>query len=869
MRPGLRPVLRGVHVLIATAVSAAVLGVLTFGYGPVPALGQVLDPGNGVWASAAGGVAAHSESLDIAGLKHPVSVYFTAQGVPSIRAADDTDMYLAQGYVEASFRLAEMDLDRRVGEGRLAQLAGPSAVASDEFELRLGLLRTAEEEWAQTPRSSPAGQELLAYARGVNDYMTRARSTGDWPALFTLAGVYPSPWTPVDSLVIQGVLTQALDFTTAPLDYALLERSLGAAQTMAWFPVDAVDSHNPYDPGPYRYSGITPIAADAASTAGAVEDPTTGGNASRDGGAGSGGTAASGDVSPSAAEAAGALLAKVGQLPPGQIHQYPDSNAWAANGPAVGGGGSMLAGDPHLPLTLPSVWYQVALDAPDLAVSGVSLPGVPGIAIGHNAHIAWSITDVQNQSTMFYLEQTSASHPGEYYWRGQWQRMRQVHYTVGVRGAAPVHLTVDITVHGPIMTQAGQTMAVDWMGNIPSPNVAVLGEVGRADDFAQFRAALAGWKAPTENFVYADDAGNIGAISAGYYPQVAHGNPWLPLPGTGADDVIGVIPYPDVPQVYDPPGHVVATANQRPVGSSYPYYIGTSADFFDPGYRAGAIYAYLRGHSAMTMGSFATLQASVTDRLASEMIPRLVAALRGDPGLDGAEQGALRQLLRWNDGMTADSAAAAIWFTFWSDYVSAVFQPWWNAARVPVGKDPVGLDANWLQPNLDEDLEAWTLADPANPAFTPPGRAHRTSAQVMRSAFSTATAQLSAKLGGSPSTWAWGRLHTTRIPSLAGATALGYPPRPASGDLWTVDAADGYPVSSEGPSWRMIVKWTGHGQAAAEDIYPGGQSENPASPWYADLIADWWDGVYLIMPPAGGYSAGSMRWSLLPKVQAG
>ena len=121
------------------------------------------------------------------------------------------------------------------------------------------------------------------------------------------------------------------------------------------------------------------------------------------------------------------------------------------------------------------------------------------------------------------------------------------------------------------------------------------------------------------------------------------------MPGTGADDVIGVIPYPDVPQVYDPPGHVVATANQRPVGSSYPYYIGTSADFFDPGYRACAIYAYLRGHSAMTMGSFATLQASVTDRLASEMIPRLVAALRGDPGLDGAEQGALRQLLRWND----------------------------------------------------------------------------------------------------------------------------------------------------------------------------------------------------------------------------
>src|SRR5215469_16738660 len=164
-------------------------------------------------------------------------------------------------------------------------------------------------------------------------------------------------------------------------------------------------------------------------------------------------------------------------------------------------------------------------------------------------------------------------------------------YTISVRGGATVHLAVNITVHGPIMAQAGQTLAVDWMGNVPSGDLGALLAVNQASSFAQFRAALAGWHAPTQNFVYADAAGNIGAISAGYYPQVAPGcQPWLPMTGTGACDVTGTIPYAAVPQVYDPPSHVVATANQRPVTAAYPYYIGTSANFFDPGYRAATIY---------------------------------------------------------------------------------------------------------------------------------------------------------------------------------------------------------------------------------------------------------------------------------------
>ena len=147
---------RAAHGLIALCGSVALLALLAFGYGPVPALGRALDPGHGAWASAAGGLPVRSRTLALPGLAHPVSVTFTGHGVPSIRAASQDDAFLALGYVHASFRLTEMDLERRLGEGRVAQLAGPSGLASDRFELRLGLLRTAQQEWAAMPRSSPA-----------------------------------------------------------------------------------------------------------------------------------------------------------------------------------------------------------------------------------------------------------------------------------------------------------------------------------------------------------------------------------------------------------------------------------------------------------------------------------------------------------------------------------------------------------------------------------------------------------------------------------------------------------------------------------------------------------------------------------------
>ena len=605
--------------MVATCAAAAILLLCGAGYAGLPALGPLLDPAHGAWASASGGQLPESQALSLPGLTSTALVSFDANGIATINAVSMPDAMIALGYLHARFRLTQMDLQRRLAEGRLAQLVGPAAVASDEFELRLGLLRTARQEWAAMPRTGTAATMLAAYARGVNDYLAQLRASGQWPALYPVAGVYPAPWTPVDSLAVQGDLAQELDYTTSPLDYALLARSLGIRRTMQWFPVVPGGTQRSYDPGPYRARGIAPITG-VSTTAAPGRQPSAGlALQSWAGAAGQLPAGLAGQVSAAVARSAAAMLAVTGSLPPGQVAGDPApgqlpggtaaGSAWAVNGPRVAGRGAMLAGSAPLAGTVPPAWFEVAISAPRYDVTGVSLPGLPAVVIGHNQHIAWSLTHAQDQSTLFYAEQTSRARPGQFFWRGRWRPMRRLRYAIPVRGGPTRHLAVDVTVHGPVLTAAGQAVSVDWTGSAGSPDIAALARIGAAANFAQFRAALAGWRSPAQTFVYADDRGNIGAVAAGDYPIVRHGAPWLPLPGTGADDVAGAIPFAALPLSYDPPGHVIATAGERPVTAAYPYYIGTTASDLDPGSWASDQYAVLSRRSGLQPAGLAALQA--------------------------------------------------------------------------------------------------------------------------------------------------------------------------------------------------------------------------------------------------------------------
>ena len=448
----------------AVLVSALVLYISFFGLGSsLPPLGPAFNPATGAWTMAADAASTGTQTLHLSGLTQPARIVLESNGTAHVVAATDHDLFLAVGYVHAKFRLFQMDLLRRQGEGRLSEVFGKAALDSDRFELQLGLLRTAQREWAQLPSTDPSRAALEAYAQGVNDRIAEAERQNQLPAMFTLSNYKPQPWTPIDSLIVKGDMTQTLNFTDTPLVMALLVKTLGPDLTSEWFPVLPPNQQSPYDPGPYPQKPATePIA------------PVV-------------------PLSIAAADAAAYLYARLSSLPAGLIAQGGDSNNWAVAPSHTSTGGALLAGDPHLHLTLPSIWFQITEDSPNYHVSGVSIPGTPVVLIGRNQHIAWSLTDAQNQQTFFYNEQEDSAHPGMYMWRGQWHAYTTEHYDIPVLGGQTQHVTVKLTVHGPVISERGLTTSVWWAGNIPSQDLGVLLRIGQAADFKGFRDALRDW----------------------------------------------------------------------------------------------------------------------------------------------------------------------------------------------------------------------------------------------------------------------------------------------------------------------------------------------------------------------------------------
>jgi len=781
----------------ALAVSAAILYVSFMPAPGLPALGTAFNPATGAWTMAADAQVT-SRSFRLAGLEKPVKVVLEKDGTAHVVAQTDHDLFLALGYVHAKFRLFQMDLMRRQGAGRLSQIVGKVAVDTDRFELQLGLLRTAQLEWDALAVGGPGRAALIAYAQGVNDRIEEARRTHQLDPMFTLLGYTPTEWSPIDSLLIKGDMTQTLNFTDTPLVMAMLDKSLGADLTNEWFPILPPNQQSPYDPGPYpKAKQPQPVASMSITP-----------------------------VVAASAQAIHERLASLGVM----ASRQGASNNWAVSAARSASGGALLAGDPHLHLTLPSIWFQNSIDSPGYHASGVSIPGTPVILIGHNEHIAWSLTDAQNQQTFFYVEKEDPAHPGSYLWNGAWKKYTTLSYDIPVMGGRTQHVDVRWSVHGPVISERGQTTSVWWSGNLPSQDLGVLLQVDRAGNWQEFRDALRGWYSPTHNFVYADDQGNIGLISAGYYPQVAKGDPWLPMPGTGEYDVVGTIPYDDIPQVYNPPDGIVWSANQRQVTKDYPYYIGTTSNFFDPGYRANEIHSVLTQKDKLTAADMQSLQTDTRDFLASEIVPVLLKSLAKEK-LTAAETTAVQLLQSWDYRMEINSAAATIWAYFSGWYPYEVFNPWWKSRNVKVA-------AGEVEGTLEQDLEAWTLGDPGNRAFSAPGVGSRTAPDAQRAAFHKMMPQIAKDLGPDPKSWTWGRAHSRVLENLAQISGLDYGPRADRGDGRTPLAAGDYP-STHGPSWRMVVDW---GARAFYGIYPGGQSENPASPWYTDRVDTWFSG---------------------------
>ena len=729
--------------------------------------------------------------ITAAGLSAPVDVVRDRRGVPHIYAASSEDAYFALGYVHAQDRLWQMEMMRRLGAGRLSEVVGRRALDTDRFMRLLGLYRLAEIQYG---RLSPEVRRALdAYAAGVNAWL-EGRG-GALPPEFVVTGHAPEPWRPADSLLWARIMAMRLSGNWHDeVLRARLARRLPAARIAELWPPQATDA---------------PITGEAALYRGLRLD----------------GLAAAGWP---------------GHPPRGA------SNAWVVGGARTKGGKPILANDPHLGFAAPIVWYLARLEAPDLMVSGATVPGVPFTVLGHNRRIAWGITSTHSDLEDLFVELVDPLDPKRYLTPEGPRPFRTRREIIAVKGGEDVELIVRETRHGPVISDVvASAREVAAEGRVLALAATFLGEddltpqavyhLNRADGWPAFRAAMADFHAPQQNLVYADVDGNIGFMAPGRVPVRRSGRGRAPKPGwTGEADWTGFVPFEALPQSFNPAAGRIVTANNRIVGADYPYFI---SDDWAAGYRARRILDLLAAgmHSA---DAATNVQLDHVSLMARQLLPLML----GIEPSSARARAALDLLRRW-DGSMARGRPEPL-----------VFTAWLRTFNRAVYGDELGemLPAYWsLRPRFIASVLGGRTAWCDDVGTAP----RETCENLLSRALTEALEGLSTRFGPDIAAWRWGDAHAARFRHLV---FTGVPLARRFADLAMPTDGGDYTVnrgaSSVSDRERPFAHIHGAGLRAVYDladleassfVIATGQSGNPLSSHYDDFLADWRDGRWL------------------------
>jgi len=560
-------------------------------------------------------------SLKVAGLEHPVNVLRDRWGVAHIYAENQHDLFFAQGFVAAQDRLFQMELWKRSGQGRLAEVLGPPALFRDINARRLAYRGDMKSEYQSY---SPDTKEILeAFTSGINANIALRLAKGDSgvPIEFRMAGFRPEPWKPEDCLNRMAAFSMTGN-ATAELKHAEMVAAVGAEKASRLLDLDPKVMLDPV-PG-IDFSALSPgLLENLIGSDSRIKVPT---------------------------------------------YYIEGSNNWTVSGRLTQTGKPLLANDPHRVLAVPSLRYMVHLVAPGWDVIGAGEPALPGVALGHNQQIAWGFTVFGSDQQDLYLEELNPNDHSQYRTDRGWEPLRVRREVFRIRGNSDVTVDLKFTRHGPVLWQNDhQALALRWVGMEPGtagylPSLAV----DRAGNWEQFSHAMKRWFVPSENIVYADRAGNIGEYSVGLSPVRKNWTGLLPVSGTGGYEWSGFIPISDLPHSYNPASGFIATANNKMIPESYPYNIG----FEWSRYRVQRITQVLAaaassGHK-LTIEEFERLQNDSVSLPARELIQLLRRAEEGH----GSSEAQL--LLHWNGVLDKNSPAAALYEIFLQELTSAV-----------------------------------------------------------------------------------------------------------------------------------------------------------------------------------------------------
>ncbi|MBK8492359.1 MAG: penicillin acylase family protein [Saprospirales bacterium] len=758
------------------------------GLASLPPLGKLLSPFTGFWQNAEEAGVYPAEQIRLPGLSEPVKVVYDTRMVPHIFAQNTLDALRTQGYLTAKLRLWQMDMAARSGAGRLSEIIGERTVKQDRFQRRRGLARGAGatlKAWENTPDTMAM---LMAYTEGINAYIQELKPK-DYPIEFKLLDYAPELWNPFKTALVLKLNTALLCFK---------EEDVESSNTLTWLGSEVFDLLFPERP-PHE-SVIVPDSLRIPDSL--FNNPTP--------------------QVPS--ESLGYWHVPLMPKPPLDV----GSNNWAVSGSKTSSGYPILCNDPHLPLSLPSLWMEIQIHTPEMNVYGVSLPGLPGVVLGFNDHIAWGWTNASHDVLDWYEVQWTGPDKSQYVFDGVERPVTHEVETIYVKGHKPVLDTITYTHWGPIVYEDQENpkrnLAMRWPA-IEAPNASELGfllGINAAHNYDDFQRASKGFHFPGQNMVFASREGDIAMTVTGRYPQKRAEQGRFIQPGnTSANFWEEYIPFDDLPRMKNPARGFVGSANQLSAGPAYPYYYNGNFNH----YRGRYIDRKLAEQDKFSLYSMMDLQTSNYSIMAEEALPAMLNYLDKEQ-LSAIELGMVQLLSDWEYYFNPDEIAPILFDEWWTALDSVLWDEFYHA------RDTLAV----LQPEKWETVHI-LQSDPRNTFWdieTTPER--ESAAQTVTVAFQKAIKKLRPILNEVH--YDWGTHHAVHINHMALIPAFSSPPLRAGGYPEALNATR----TSNGPSWRMVVEMGP--EIRAYGVYPGGQSGNPGSFYYDNFLETWTQGLY-------------------------
>jgi penicillin amidase len=771
--------------------------------GGKPAFGKLLNPFSGFYNLGENSNTLHlADEIFAEQLEESVEIYFDERRIPHIFATNENDLYFAQGYIVASLRLWQMEFQVLAAEGRIAELLGAGEdnkfINFDKQQRRIGLKMGAENK-LKVIEADPFSKNLMGqFTAGVNAYMNSLKKN-DLPIEYQLMGYQPEPWSSYKTALLLMNMSNVLTSTEYDIENSNFAIKYGESLFDSLFN-DYSDQLEPIFPTP---QAGWPAYSEEDTTLNIIDLPVNAEN-----------------------------LQNLGSLYEKSDVQI-GSNNWAVSGAKTVSAYPLLANDPHLKLSFPSVWVEMHLNTPDLNTYGVVFPGAPGIIIGFNDYIGWGVTNAGRDVKDWYSIEFKDVTKDFYKWEEGWRATTKVYEEIKVKGCDSMFDTIIHTHLGPVVyeefpTQDGpKNFALQWMAHQAGQEYMTFYLLNRAKNFEDYLDALRYYECPAQNFVFACVDGDIALRQQGKFPILEKNQGVFYMDGSEREAWEEFIPFDEIPMMHNPDREYVYSANQHVADSTYPYFTNGVFEY----YRNRVINKELRAMHKVSKDDFKALQFNEYNLMAEEALPLLLSYVDRS-SLDEKGKEVLDALSLWDFVNDVDSKEATYFQLFSEGYYTSLWDEFVET-EVPGGWDPYKWKDGWKAPNEYQTYRL--LADSIDHRFIDmeETKVVETTDVLINFAFSDMLEDVDTL-----DQVEWGKYKNTLIEHLAMIPAFSTN-LDIGGNYKIVNASGKF----HGPSWRMILDFDG-GKIKGYGVYPGGQSGNPGSKFYDNMLSEWATGDY-------------------------